>query len=379
VKGLLVRLSRSDSEAEAALRVIEYFDALTLGRATVEALVRGAAALAECPVGVCVAGRPELRFDPTGVRLRDAAAPFPTSQLSLGNGTKVWLERPGGPGPLDPIIVERLMLSAQVLLPHESPQNEVRLADVALVDMVLSEREPPEERTKALRRLGLSPNGQLTVLAVAPTDRDADPAERALTLLARSRLTRAAHIASVERVAAVLLQASDRDALLVRMREVVREQPMEQRDKRPPLRVGVGHQLPAMDAHASWRSALVALRFAAIDSAEDAVADVEDLGPMLSLAQVPSITWEQDASVRALREMAGSPTGAEDLHVLRVFLRCGSLRQAAAALHMHHSSVAARLARLESRLGWTLTSTHDQFQARLALTGLLLLDTADPH
>ncbi|MCC9741966.1 helix-turn-helix domain-containing protein [Streptomyces sp. MNU89] len=43
------------------------------------------------------------------------------------------------------------------------------------------------------------------------------------------------------------------------------------------------------------------------------------------------------------------------------------MRQAAAELHLHHSSVAARLAHVEETLGWRLRDPQDRFRAHLAL------------
>jgi hypothetical protein len=63
VKGLLLRLS---ADAEAAVRVIAYFDALVDRGATPVELVRAAAALAECPAGLDRPGAESLRFQPDG-------------------------------------------------------------------------------------------------------------------------------------------------------------------------------------------------------------------------------------------------------------------------------------------------------------------------
>jgi DNA-binding PucR family transcriptional regulator len=61
---------------------------------------------------------------------------------------------------------------------------------------------------------------------------------------------------------------------------------------------------------------------------------------------------------------------------LEAFCRTGSLRQAAAELHLHHSSVAARLARVEQAVGWRLDTPGDRFRARLAVVARLLAGSA---
>jgi hypothetical protein len=45
----------------------------------------------------------------------------------------------------------------------------------------------------------------------------------------------------------------------------------------------------------------------------------------------------------------------------------GSLRRTAEELHLHHSTVAARLARIEAELGWDLDDPLDRFSATLVL------------
>ena len=48
MRGLLLRLSALDADAESAVRVIAYFDALVARSTDPAALVRATAALAEC-------------------------------------------------------------------------------------------------------------------------------------------------------------------------------------------------------------------------------------------------------------------------------------------------------------------------------------------
>jgi hypothetical protein len=64
MKGLLLRLSAVDADAEAAVRVIAYFDALVERGATPVELVRAAAGLAECPAGLDRRGVEPVRFGP---------------------------------------------------------------------------------------------------------------------------------------------------------------------------------------------------------------------------------------------------------------------------------------------------------------------------
>ncbi|TDC03051.1 PucR family transcriptional regulator, partial [Actinomadura bangladeshensis] len=52
MKGLLLRLSALDADAENAVRVISFFDGLIAAKVSPQTLVRETARLAECPAGL---------------------------------------------------------------------------------------------------------------------------------------------------------------------------------------------------------------------------------------------------------------------------------------------------------------------------------------
>src|SRR2546423_10534690 len=116
MKGLLLRLSALDTGAESAVRVIGFFDTLVERRASLETLLRNAAAVAECPVGLCA---PEhgvgLRADPAG-QLRAAAGPPSQAAVHRIGRASFWLERHGSAMPLDEIVLERFALAGEILL-----------------------------------------------------------------------------------------------------------------------------------------------------------------------------------------------------------------------------------------------------------------------
>jgi sugar diacid utilization regulator len=85
------------------------------------------------------------------------------------------------------------------------------------------------------------------------------------------------------------------------------------------------------------------------------------------LADIPADRLRAQPDVQALEGLTD-----ESLAALAAFCRTGSLRQAAAELHLHHSSVAGRLAHAEKALGRHLTGPEDRFRARLALYALRL-------
>ncbi|MFC4945560.1 helix-turn-helix domain-containing protein [Pseudonocardia sp. GCM10023141] len=337
MKGLLLRLSALDVGAETAVRVIAYFDGLIEHRATAAELVRSAAALAECPAGLERQGEAPLRFAANGSAITGTPAPSGGMELAPGTG-RVWLYRPGGPGPFDDLVLERFALSARLLAgpaPH--------LADPALVELVLSEREGPEDRGRALRLLGLDPAAPVRVVAVAAPE----PRAAALALLGRTIPVR---VAVIDGLAAVLVAGGPGELHPV-----------------PTVRVGIGGATPGAAARRSWAQARLAVRFAVADGSADAVADHDALGSMVLLAELPPERLRAQPDVVALAALAATASGAPDVATLEAFCRTGSLRQAAALLHLHHSSVAARLAHVESALGWRLDEPDGRFRARFAL------------
>ncbi|WP_007509149.1 PucR family transcriptional regulator [Pseudofrankia saprophytica] len=392
MKGLLLQLSALDADAESAVRVIAYFDALVAARADAASLVRATAALAECGAGLETAdiGRVRYRQDGTpmphsveGVRSAEGSAEpgHVSGWMSLdGDGGRVWLERPGLPRPLDEIVLERMAIAARAIGTRARPS--LHIADPALVELVLSDRESAEDRARALRLLGLLPDVAVRAVAISPPA-GTDVGVQAVALMARGRLgRRTVRVAVLGRMAAVLLQ--DRSAAATPagdLRLALAERPSSRTDTSTPdcsasadrwdgaaqPRVGVGGPVDGLDARRSWRQARLALRFAAPGSADALVVDYSELGSVALLADVPVDRLRADPDVRALDALAQAPAGAGDIAVLEAYCRASSLRQGAAVLHLHHSSVAARVAHLEDVLGWRLDEPEGRFRARLAL------------
>ncbi|MBE1577488.1 PucR family transcriptional regulator [Amycolatopsis roodepoortensis] len=363
MKGLLLRLSEVDADAEAAVRVIAYFDELVAKQARLSDLVRATAALAGCVAGLRRDGVPApLRFAPDGEPAADAVTEPASADLGAPPG-KVWLERIGAPGPLDDLVLERFAMAARVLGRAEHAGNAPHLADPALVELLLGEQAGEEDRARALRLLGLAAGRPVRVLAVGTED-GRDPGAAAVGLLARGGSLPRLHVATVGEVAAVLLQPRDDHAIVGALRSALADRARE-RDAAGGVRVGVGDAVPGLEARRSWLQAKLAERFA-VPAVEPIVVH-GDLGSLTLLAEVPVARLRGQDDVLALDTLAATPTGAADVAALEAFCRTGSLRQAAVALHRHHSSVAARLAHVEDALGWRLDEPGDRFRARLAL------------
>ncbi|WAU79434.1 helix-turn-helix domain-containing protein [Streptomyces sp. Qhu-G9] len=363
MKGLLLRLSALDADAAAALRVIAHFEALLgAGRLDAASLVRSTAGLAECPAGLEVGGR-VVRFGPAGTVPAESVGTV-SGSAEFAPGGRVWLERTGAPGPFDELVLEWMAIAAGVVhggREQDSPPHQV--ADPALVERVLSEREAVEDRARALRLLGLAPERPLRVVAVAGAS--------SVAVLGRRELRPGVRVAAVGPLAVALVPGAA--SVAEELRAFVREQGSEG------VRIGVGGRVPALDAGASWAQARLALRFA-VDVAglpDEAVVDHDTLGPVALLADIPVDRLRAQADVRALAGLAEGRGGPAALAALTAFLRTGSLRHAAADLHLHHSSVAARMSGVESELGYRLSNPQDRFRAQLALYALRLAQQED--
>lgn len=71
--------------------------------------------------------------------------------------------------------------------------------------------------------------------------------------------------------------------------------------------------------------------------------------------------------VQAIARLSESRSGAGGLALLDCLGRFGSIREIAAAQHMHHSSVAYRLAKISEILGYDPRPPQGQYRARTAL------------
>ncbi|WP_236650256.1 helix-turn-helix domain-containing protein [Kutzneria albida] len=336
VEGLVLRLSELDADAASAVRVIGFFDALIEQRASLDRLVASTARLTECPVGLHVpAIGVRVRADADGVPL--PGPPRPTAGAGLTGGGRVWLERDGAATALDPLILERLAIAAGLLL-EQNRHRLPELGDPALTELSVSASAGEAERSRALHLLGIDLDAPIRVLAVP-----------------------GGHWPGPEP------QAPLGSALAVLVAE----------DWQAPqgIAVGVGPRVTAIEAPRSWRAARTAARFAVPGQSE--VVRWEDLGGLAVLADAlgePELSSVPD--VLALRRLATEPGGADTLALLAGVVSTDSVRKAAALVHRHHSSAAARLARAETALGFSVHGPAGRFRLTLALALLRLRETA---
>ncbi|SPM30606.1 PucR family transcriptional regulator [Mycobacterium terramassiliense] len=375
MRGLLLRLSTLDADAATALKVIAFFDALVERHAGMDALVRATSGLAECGCGMRLDGR-QWRFGPTGNALTIEQECSVSGRAEFrANETAgcLWLERPGGPAPMDDLVLERASLAARILLNNQRSRPVAGLADPALMEAVLSTHESLVDRCRALRALGLASDQPLRVAAVRVAA-GRDPAVDAIALIARLDPTRSAHVAVVGGIAAVLFQQKGTTCSPAPdLRNALRGRSQEQ-GLHAGVHVGVGANADCTDAERSWEQALTALRFAppantclTVSDPGAAVVDYDELGVLALLAEIPPDRLTGNPYIAALNAFGATESGALDLATLEAYCRTGSLRQAAQILYLHHSTVASRLARVEEAMNWHLDDPAERFRAQLAL------------
>ena len=343
MEALVARLSNLDSHAEGALRIVMVYDTLMRRRVDLPALARASAGLAECVAGIRLHGTGRaIRISPDG---RQAPVPPPpastTTPITLDEeeiGT-VWLERPGPPGPLDDVVLDRLAIAAAAVVERYGPARTT-MADPALVELVISSDTDEAARSRALRLLGFAADLPVHVVAV----RSQLPLDQVGASVCPAHLVKAAPVADV----GVLLAATTDSARFP-----------------AGVRAGIG---AAETPDRSWQEARTALRFT---TPRRPVVHYADLGALALLAHVPPDTVRDNADVAAIARLAGNP---DDLQTLDAYCTTGSHRRAADLLHLHHSSVARRLELLGKTLGIDFTEPTGLTRARLALTAWRLLD-----
>ncbi|MFI7639388.1 helix-turn-helix domain-containing protein [Nonomuraea sp. NPDC049400] len=331
MQGLLLRLSTLDADAESAVRVIAYFDSLVRDHVSVPVLLAATARLAQCPVGLLDAATGRRTRTSPGGAVDTPDVPSPVRELSDGLGA-VWMEREGPPHGLDEIVLERYAVAAEVTLERAGALARSG-RDPALVELVLSAETGEAERARALRLLGFPPSAPLQALAIALPDRGLASGLRAM-----GHQIRAATIGDTE---AVLVATT----LPSQLPEGAR--------------VGIGPELPGERAAESWAGARTALHFT---GPHDRVMRWSDLGALALFADLPEPAVAGLADVQAMERL-----GDEAMAAVRALCLAGSVRGAATTVHLHHSSMAARIARAESVLGFSLADPAGRLRAHLAL------------
>ncbi|MBG0561423.1 helix-turn-helix domain-containing protein [Actinoplanes aureus] len=390
MKDLAVRLAALDPDAGAALRVIAYFDRLTEGRAGLQAIVRGAAVLAGCPARLADDGRRiQLRVQPDGT---DATArpPDPSwMSAAVADGAVLWLERPGPPGPVEAMILERASGAARAVL--ERTRRLAPPTDPASVELTLDGTAPEAQRLAAAARLGLEPTDPVRAIALAdgaalllPGSADGDPSVGAgspgpstgpawigAALPANDGRHGAALPANDGRHGAALPANDGRHGVVLPANDERHGVVLPGADGRhadPRQRAGIGPAGPVAALPASYAAARTALRFTAEGTEQDPgprVVHADRLGGLILLADAAGPGTEPVPDVRALDRAAASAPWA--LATLDAVAEAVSLRAAATALRLHHSTLQERLTHTRRLLDWDIREPQGRLRLQVAL------------
>lgn len=383
---LVGRLTALDPAASESLKVVAYFDVLVAGGVGLQALLRGAAVLSGTVAGAVV-GRRTQRVGPDGDRLPDAVTGSGAGTVAEADAVTVgpavtdpdrwpsrpvadgyvWLEREGAPHANDDMIIERLALATDLVRTRHDGEPGSSLG--TLID---ASRDLAERRI-ALARLRLDPTREYRVAAL-PASRDvavALPGRPPGTVPtgssgAVSRATRAPSTVVATPYGLVRAVVLGQDAEITGP-------------------AGLGTAQPADQLAESFHTAVLALRLVptrgavagggvpaggAVDRVVDRVVDAADLGVVLAAVSALEPVAAQQADVVALARL-----DARTRAVLDELASADSVRAAAAALGMHHSTLQARHDALTAELGYDPRSLHGRARFQLARLLLRLTET----
>lgn len=355
-----IRMSQLGSGSAAVLRIIAYFDDLDESSVNADTVVRSAALAAECSVGARWASGTVIRYDMTG-RL-DVDGDLPDMPAKLDKPA-VWLERTGAEHPLDAVLLDRVrhllrMMTTRVVVP-------VQVDDPALLELVLSDRAARAERAQAIRLLGFDATREVRILAVSTQS-----SARALRVIMGELPEKPMRSAVTDTATALLCYASeDARTLSDRLNAAI----VSAFPSPPPAGagwgpwVGIGASTNLFAASTSWQQAQQALRFASSTLYGRRAVAYERLSALELLSDLPLDRVLRHRDILRINEIASRKTGALEVDTVEAFCVLGSLRRTAVELHLHHSTVATRLAHVESAMGWDLSDPIDRFMATLLL------------
>jgi len=358
MQGLLVTLSMLQAEPDPAPRVAAFFDAVQRRQSELVGVLRATASFAQCVVGLDdPAAGTSFRVAPDGRSL-----PPRTDH----DGPRVWLERTPS-GPLDALLLQHLVRTVEHhrAARHRkasaapdgrraaTPAEAVALSEPALVRLLVSPTAEDGDRARAALHLGLRADTGVQVVALA----GGGAAELVTRVAGRVTGLRWAEDAGGD---------AGGEALLLLQGGRLRPDDLVAEATTAGTREVAS---PAGAAHA-WPQARVALRFAAAGlhgTNDDRLVSHEELGALTALATVPGEVARSLPDVRALTDLGRRPGGRGLLATLAAVCRTRSHRAAAVQLHLHHSSIAGRLAHAERALGFTLDGDHAITRAQTAL------------
>ena len=392
MKALLKQVAQADASVEGALKIIDRFDQLMVGGASLDRILLAAAEVSGRDVGIentwsdvrvrVQEGR--IRkidvWDEHGIavidtaisrRLRGHRAQMLKTTLgeviaasveaANGRAGTVWLEAGArGWANVDFLIAERLAAAASMLMLRPAGADKLQSGPAALEHLLAAARTREEARSLA-DRAQLDLGGQYVAAALEANPPSAVGPEvlagvgsRAL----RDSGQRAAP-AVVGRTAFLVLPAQcDYAAALLGLAQA------DERVFR--IRVGIGEPAAIDELHRSAAEAREALALGPLVNGEGRPTRFSELGVLHVLAQIPAEQIEAFADVARVGALDAGEPGVSDLRILEVYCETNSLRQTAIRLHLHHSTVNYRRRRIEQTLGFSLVEPGQRLRALLA-------------
>lgn len=343
---VLRELARFDKLGESALTIVASFQHIAERHGWDETdILIAMSQHSGHPARIAVNGGPYLRSDVNGKVSQDKTPPhegWPAERIGAGDEDSIWLERTG-PMTLAEAVV--LHSSAQLLgelRARNAVKNSVEFYDPLATLATTRDRALTE---RLLKRLGIDPRNECFAIAQpGPT-------------------------VSLQLSADTTSDAYESDASGHSSRFGV-------------VRTGIGIRLEAIDFADSWDTASKALSLASEGSDFDAGATVvrySDVSLLAHLTEAEGLADNRD--VKAIASLC-----REILYAARTFdgiARNSSLRSVASMLFTHHSTVQSRIAILEGRLGWEVTTAEGKLRLQLALAARRVLlhgvDTRPPR
>ncbi|KZF08526.1 hypothetical protein A2J03_04305 [Rhodococcus sp. EPR-157] len=322
------RLDDVDPVAAQAIRVIHHFDQLTLAGVGIRALLKSAAELTGCPVGVVHGGRTlPLVIRGDGTEAHTLEIPLGAHPVPGMSGASIWLDRLGPAVFSDPYVLDRLASAVSTVL-SRTATSSLAGSDIGLVEILIDRAESAQVRHSVAARLGLS-TSPITVI---------------VTLGGRGKLPpRSAPLGSL---VVTLCASADWPAGL-------------------PARAAWAIATSVVDVPAAFDDARAALRVTASTGESGATRiAADDLGALKLLAQ-----------------NADSPTALREVQLIdRAAAACGwvedtiialatsdSRRAAGAVLGVHHSTLQQRIVLLSRLLDYSVQGADGRLRAYLAV------------
>lgn len=331
MRDLLARLAQNDEDASAALRVLDYFDALDDRAGGPEAYLRGAAALSSSAVGMVLNERRlTLRIAPNGERLRTDRGFAPSDEwlqraLESSSGNRVWLETLER-STFHELILERVEQGVK----RWTSRMEALIPEPAQAwSVLLNDPVPGERRHQLFAALRLDPTRRYQVVAHVPPAR-----------------TDGLHAYTT--VQGVQVGATIRPAPFEMEHEVGER-----------ARFGIGPAVDVAELLDSWRRAVVVLRLARQGEALP-WDKLGVLAPLFLHAKTDELLAEPIVSAIDSENMPWLD------QTVTAVTQTGSVRGAADLLGLHHSTVQKRIDKLQHQFNLNLSNARHVYHLWLA-------------